>query len=414
MVLIEKTIYPRFNKNISKSELIDYYTPSDKEINLAYRNTNGQSQVCIFLVLLKSFEKLRYFPKYNSIPKKLFKYIQDTLLLNIESDINISEKTLQRYKHIIRRFLNIKNNKVNRNNLIINTVAKFEPITEYQEDVFNAVIETLIKNNFELPSFKVLDRIILNKRTKINDNLFNLVANRLTIVQKETLDNMLVVDTKGYSIFNELKELPKNSTLNNLKDTLNNYIRLKKFGFDKEILIGIHHYKIKYFASYGRSLDASEMKDFNKNKRYTILICFVYFNTIRCCDDLITMFIKRVNKIHNKAKENLELTIEKQRVKTENIVEVLQEILIASNESKDNNQIVSSFKNIIAKRGGYENLINDCNEITAYNNKNYYPMLWKYFKSHRKTLFEILKILNIGSTTENNSVVEAINYLLFY
>lgn len=219
MVLIEKTIYPRFNKNITKSELIDYYTPSDKEINLAYRNTNGQSQVCIFLVLLKSFEKLRYFPKYNSIPKKLFKYIQDTLLLNIESDINISEKTLQRYKHIIRRFLNIKNNKVNRNNLIISTVAKFEPITEYQEDVFNAVIETLIKNDFELPSFKVLDRIILNKRTKINDNLFNLVANRLSIVQKETLDNMLVVDTKGYSIFNELKELPKNPTLNHLKDT---------------------------------------------------------------------------------------------------------------------------------------------------------------------------------------------------
>ncbi|XZM35510.1 Tn3 family transposase (plasmid) [Clostridium perfringens] len=223
---------------------------------------------------------------------------------------------------------------------------------------------------------------------------------------------MLVIDTKGYSIFNELKELPKNPTLNHLKDTLKNYIRLKKFGFDKEILIGIHHYKIKYFASYGRSLDASEMKDFNKNKRYTILICFLYFNTIRCCDDLITMFIKRVNKIHNKAKENLELTLEKQRVKTENIVEVLQELLIASHESKDNNQIVSSFKNIIAKRGGYENLINDCNEITAYNNKNYYPMLWKYFKSHRKTLFEILKILNIGSTTENNSIVEAINYLI--
>ena len=53
MVLIEKTIYTRFNKNISKLELIDYYTPADKEINLAYISTNGQSQVCIFLVLLK-------------------------------------------------------------------------------------------------------------------------------------------------------------------------------------------------------------------------------------------------------------------------------------------------------------------------------------------------------------------------
>lgn len=97
--------------------------------------------------------KLRGFAKYNSIPKKLFKYILDTLLLNTEFDINISEKTLQRYKHIIRKFLNIKNNKINRNNLIINTVAKFEPITEYQEYVFNAVIGTLIKNNFELPFF---------------------------------------------------------------------------------------------------------------------------------------------------------------------------------------------------------------------------------------------------------------------
>lgn len=56
MVLIEKTIYHKFNKNISKSELIDYYIQLDKEINLTYRNTNGQSQVCIFLVLLKSFE----------------------------------------------------------------------------------------------------------------------------------------------------------------------------------------------------------------------------------------------------------------------------------------------------------------------------------------------------------------------
>lgn len=43
--------------------------------------------------------------------------------------------------------------------------------------------------------FLILDRLIINKRTKINNNLFNLVAHRLTIVQKETLDNILGVDT---------------------------------------------------------------------------------------------------------------------------------------------------------------------------------------------------------------------------
>ncbi|MGU8572154.1 Tn3 family transposase [Clostridium perfringens] len=187
MVLIEKTIYPRFNKNITKSELIDYYTPSDKEINLAYRNTNGQSQVCIFLVFLKSFEKLKYFPKYNSIPKKIFKYIQDTLLLNIESDINISEKTLQRYKHIIRRFLNIKNNKVNRNNLIINTVEKFEPITEYQEDVFNAVIETLLKNDPDEQN-----KIIKYNELLANSVILHNVIDISNVLKKIVADGVLV------------------------------------------------------------------------------------------------------------------------------------------------------------------------------------------------------------------------------
>lgn len=45
---------------------------------------------------------------------------------------------------------------------------------------------------------------------------------------------MLVVDTNGYSKFNELKELPKNPTLNHLKDTLKNYIRLKKLDLIKK------------------------------------------------------------------------------------------------------------------------------------------------------------------------------------
>jgi DNA primase len=37
VALIERTIYPRFNKVISKNELIRYYTPYDEDINLAYK-----------------------------------------------------------------------------------------------------------------------------------------------------------------------------------------------------------------------------------------------------------------------------------------------------------------------------------------------------------------------------------------
>lgn len=39
-------------------------------------------------------------------------------------------------------------------------------------------------------------------------------------------------------------------------------------------------------------------------------------------------------------------------------------------------------------------------------------MLWESFKIHRKALFEILMITDIGSTTENNSLILATEYLL--
>ena len=183
-----------------------------------------------------------------------------------------------------------------------------------------------------------------------------------------------------------------------------------KYGQDS--INTINPSKIKYFSAQAKALNVGEIKKFSDAKRHTILICFIYDNNFRTCDNLITMFIKRISKIHNKAKENLALLMENQRSKTENMLEVLQEILISSYECADNNKIANNFKNIVANNGGYELLIKDCAEITAYNNKNYYPLLWKSFKSHRKTFFEILKILSIGSTTDDMNLIKAIDYLL--
>ena len=59
-----------------------------------------------------------------------------------------------------------------------------------------------------------------------------------------------------------------------------------------------------------------------------------------------------------------------------------------------------------------ERLIDDCNKISAYSNKNYFPLLWSGFKSHRKILFEMIKLIPIISTTQDNLIIDASNYLL--
>lgn len=88
---------------------------------------------------------------------------------------------------------------------------------ENPADVFNAVIENLIKNNCELPSFSTLDRIISTKRNEINNTIFDNVALKLSEFDKESLNFILEIDKKGKSLFNYIKELPKSPTLNNMK-----------------------------------------------------------------------------------------------------------------------------------------------------------------------------------------------------
>ena len=412
MALIDRTIYPRLNKEITDIELLNNYTPSSQEVQLAYKNVKGINQIATFIILLKSFKQFNYFPKYELIPNKIINHINNFFELNIENSLSISEKTLYKYKHIIKSELDIKDNINYIKNISIKAVEDFEPIMENQADIFNAVIEVLIKKKCELPSFSTLERLINNKRTEINNIIFNNIFLKLSQVDKKSLDVILETDNKGKSLFNYIKELPKSPTLNNMKSLKDNYLYLNGVKCGENIIKNIHPAKIKYFATQAKALDAAEMKSFSKEKRYTILICFIHNNTVKTLDNMITMFIKRIGKIHNKAKENLELLLDSQRGKTENMIGLLQEILTTSYQCANDDKIADNFKSIVIKNGGYEALIKDCDEITAYNNKNYYPLLWKSFKSHRKTFFEILKILSIGSTTDNKSLVNAIKYLL--
>ncbi len=107
MATIERTAYPRFKKNISAKELVEIYTPSHKDIEVAHKVTKGEIQVLNFILLLKSFQRLGYFPKISEIPIKIVKHL--CLQLNITSDIEltITNRTLYRYKSSIRKYLNV-------------------------------------------------------------------------------------------------------------------------------------------------------------------------------------------------------------------------------------------------------------------------------------------------------------------
>lgn len=139
------------------------------------------------------------------------------------------------------------------------------------------------------------------------------------------------------------------------------------------LLDGIPNAKIKHFAAEARVLDASELKDFMPPKRYTLILCMIYRSQVLTRDNLVEMFLKRIGIIHNKGKEALGLIREQHRLKTENLISVLAEVLEATSANENDAATGKKVKDLLTKRGGIEALKNDCEAISSYNGNNYLP-----------------------------------------
>lgn len=80
MASIERTAYPRFKRRFSASELAEVYIPTPKEIEFAHTRARGSESILSFLVLLKSFQCLGYFPnKLREVPATIVTHIRTCL-----------------------------------------------------------------------------------------------------------------------------------------------------------------------------------------------------------------------------------------------------------------------------------------------------------------------------------------------
>jgi len=132
--------------------LKEIYTPTAAEIAFGLANATGQTNHLGCLVLLKTFQRLGYFPKSNKIPHQIIKHIRD--YLKLPSDITLeqlSPRTLSRLKGEIRAYLKVSRFNRQALRLITETVEQSASIMDNPADLINVAIEILVKNYYELP-----------------------------------------------------------------------------------------------------------------------------------------------------------------------------------------------------------------------------------------------------------------------
>jgi hypothetical protein len=211
---------------------------------------------------------------------------------------------------------------------------------------------------------------------------------------------------------NLLKSPPHSATLTGMKLLQSKFDALMTFGDAERLLSSIASTKIRYFAAMARAIDTSEFQDFQAPKRRTLLLCLLYESQVKTRDYLVEMFLKRISKIHNNAKQRLQELREKHLAQTSELLGTFAEVLTATKEASNDAVLGQKVQSILDEHGGTELLIQKYEEIAAYNTNNYLPLLWRFYSAHRKTLFGLVRSLDILSTSADESVIDALKFVL--
>jgi TnpA family transposase len=414
MASIERTAYPRFKRTPTAQNLHALYTPTPDEIAFAQKAARPFQHQLSLLVLLKSFQRLGYFPKLDEVPAVIVQHVRSCLSLSEQITPGYEEpRTLYRHHQLIREHLRVIAWGCNASRLTIQAVSAAAETMDNPSDLINVALETLIKERYELPAFSTLDRLVRRVRTVINQRYFATVLKRLNMEETERLESLLKTEGRASrSLYQRLKQMPGNPTLKHLQEWLTQLEWLESLGEIDHLLVGLPPLKLKHFAAEARALDVAEMRKFAPPKRATLLLSLIQRMRVQCRDQLTLMLIKRMNKIQQRGRDELEALRLQYREKTANLVALLAEVVTASDSAVSDEQAGQGIRKLLTKRGPSSQLLEECETVAAYSSDNYQPLLWRYYRNDRRTLFRLINKLNLASTSQDQALMDAVSFLL--
>jgi TnpA family transposase len=271
----------------------------------------------------------------------------------------------------------------------------------------------LVKESYELPAFSTLERLAKHLRALNHAELYRQVSSQLSQAERDYLDGLIAQpDAEVQSMLNRLKAAPKSEKLTHLAQLQLTFDELMSFGDAQRLLNGVNLLKIKHLSAYAKTLDISEFRDINLAKRRTLLLCLLYRAQVKMRDHLVEMFLKRMRKIDASARRRLVELREKHLARTERLLGLFSQTLSVAKTETEPVSFQQSVQTILTVEGGADALLAECEEVRAYNSQNHLSLMWRFYSPFRQRLFDLVRLLDIRSASEDSTLTEAIALLL--
>lgn len=367
-----------------------------------------------FLVLLKTFQRLGYFVAVSEVSPGIVTHIANCAgLASAAPDLSGYDRSGTRWRHLqaIRKRLSVKPYDRTARRVILEAMKKAARTKDELADLINVAIEELIRQRWELPLFSTLQRAALHVRALVYRGYYREIARALGGDAVHQINALLKADpATRRSTWNDLKQNPGSASLGHFRDLVTHYQWLAPQGEGvRAALSGVPDVKVKQFAAEARTLDAARMQALEPQKRLALAVALLVTQSAQALDDLAEMFIKRMMRIHQRGKEALAEDRERQQERTDQLIGTLRDLVTAYRAEGAETERLTAIGAVLGERGA--EVIEQCEAHQAFAGNNYCPFLWRFYVSHRATLFRLLSVLRLESTSQDQTLIEALAFL---
>jgi TnpA family transposase len=413
MASIERTAYPRFKSALTAHELDELYCPAEEDLEFVYKRADDPTHRLTVLAQLKCHQHLGYLPALDEIPDQVRAYLCYQLALPSDT-IWMTETKTSRYRQhqVIRSHLKVTSYSQGGEQAVTHEIEQAAYTMSDPADLINVAIERLVEQRFELPAFSTLDRLVNRVRHQVHQHLYSQITRWLVPDDIGRLEGLLSV-RNGRTEFSRIKATPRGASLQHIRQWSERLDWLNSILTTRPLLTGIAPTKVQQFAAEATALDVTDMRRIQiVPRRRALLVCMVHQAQVQTRDQLVDMFLRRMRRTEALAKERLKELQEQHRELEEHMLAVFAEVIDQTIQlPEDNAALGKGVRDILKNDGGAEALRERYEQVSAYHNNNYRPLMWPIHRSYRAAIFRLSRLLTFRSATQNESLIQALDYI---
>jgi hypothetical protein len=271
-------------------------------------------------------------------------------------------------------------------------------------------IEALVHARYALPAFSTLRRAAQKARAQVNHHYYPHIADALGDLQRLALTRLLSREERETtSAWQRLKQEPKQPTPKRIRAHLAHVQWLQSLPTASQALDGVPETKLQRFAEEARAFNVTRMHSLPEPKRDAVAVALIRVRTAQALDDLVEMFLRRVQKLHQQAQEALADYREQHQEQTDALVALLGHIVSGWQASETPEQQRQAVEALIG--GRTETILAQCEAHLEYAGTNYLPFFRPLFRPHRKLFLDVLEFLPPTSTSADTALEQAVAFV---